>query len=78
MKVYPAPGLKVRDPETKTHLPAHGADVDSNDLFWARRLRDGDVVTEPPELPAADDSGAPETSAASDDIDAARDEDDQS
>ena len=78
MKVYPAPGLKVRDPETKAHLPLHGLEIDPNDLFWARRLRDGDVVTEPPELPAAIDGEVPATTAANEDIDAAREEDDQS
>jgi hypothetical protein len=43
MRVKPAPGLAVRDPATMELLPAEGADV-PDDVFWRRRLRDGDVV----------------------------------
>lgn len=52
MHVKPAPGLLVRDPVTKLPMPPEGADIDPNDLTWARRLRDGDVV--PSEAPLAD------------------------
>ncbi|MEQ0775898.1 DUF2635 domain-containing protein [Paraburkholderia tropica] len=44
MKVKPAPGLKVRDPETKDYLPAEGREVGDFNRYFIRRLRDGDVV----------------------------------
>ena len=44
MRVVPAPGRAVRDPRTLTLLTDDGRDVDETDVFWARRLRDGDVV----------------------------------
>jgi hypothetical protein len=57
MYVKPAPGVLLRDPVTKqllstvplegvktTIVPAEGILVDDNDLFWRRRLRDGDAV----------------------------------
>lgn len=43
MKLKPAEGRAVRDPVKRTLLPADGADV-TLDVFWRRRLRDGDVV----------------------------------
>ena len=49
MMVYPAPGLRVRDPVTKAHIPETGHEVPDGDLFWARRLRDGDVTLDAPE-----------------------------
>lgn len=48
MFVKPAEGRKVRNPISKQHLPAAGAEVPES-TFWIRRLRDGDVVrAEPP------------------------------
>lgn len=44
MHVKPRPGLKVRDPVTKLHIPEAGKDVPDGDSFWVRRLADGDVV----------------------------------
>lgn len=44
MRIKPADGLKVRDPETKELIPADGVEVSEYDLYWAARLRDGDVV----------------------------------
>ncbi|WP_321896038.1 DUF2635 domain-containing protein [Paraburkholderia heleia] len=57
MYVKPAPGLMLRDPVTKqllsaapvegvktTVVPDEGMLVDDNDMFWRRRLRDGDAV----------------------------------
>lgn len=44
MFVKPAPGLKVRDPRSKLHIPADGVEVPDTDTYWARRVRDGDVV----------------------------------
>ncbi len=43
MKVKPAEGLKVRDPITKQFI-GNDHEVDPSDLYWNRRLRDGDVV----------------------------------
>ncbi|OOG61447.1 hypothetical protein B0E46_15840 [Rhodanobacter sp. B04] len=53
MRVYPAPGLLCRDPVKKDLLPESGRDVSDNDLFWQRRLADGDVVTTPPKSTSA-------------------------
>lgn len=58
MLIKPAPGLKIRDPRTKLHLPAEGAEMRENISFWTRRLQCGDVVlvsseTEKVEAPAA-------------------------
>lgn len=44
MKVKPAEGRAVRDPRTMNLLPDEGAEVSDRDVFWRRRLRDGDVV----------------------------------
>lgn len=44
MFVKPAPGLKIRDPEMKDLIPDEGRNVSDDDLYWHRRLRDGDVV----------------------------------
>lgn len=69
MYVKPAPGLLLRDPVTKqllsaapvegvktTIVPDEGLLVDDNDLYWRRRLRDGDAVraaAAPPAGPAS-------------------------
>jgi len=42
MFVRPAPGLKIRDPLTRTHIPENGIEVVES-YFWLRRVRDGDV-----------------------------------
>lgn len=44
MFVKPAPGIKLRDPVTKQFIPSEGLQVDDFDLFWIRRINDGDVV----------------------------------
>ncbi|UPG86854.1 DUF2635 domain-containing protein [Luteibacter aegosomatis] len=44
MRVYPKPGMRVRDPVKRDYLPDDGRDVDDADLYWLRRLADGDVV----------------------------------
>lgn len=44
MKIKPAPGRAVRDPNTFELLPDAGREVKDSDTFWRRRLRDGDVV----------------------------------
>lgn len=44
MLIRPAPGIKVRHPKTHQHIPADGIEVSDADPYWARRLRDGDVI----------------------------------
>jgi hypothetical protein len=46
MLVFPAPGLRVRDPATRAFVPDDGLEVSDTDLLWARLIRDGDVVTQ--------------------------------
>lgn len=74
MYVKPAPGILLRDPVTKqllsaapvegvrtTVVPAEGMPVDDNDMYWRRRLRDGDAVrVTAPQLSAAQTSTATE------------------
>jgi len=43
MKIKPAEGLIVRDPDTRRPLAAKG-EVKPKNAYWMRRLRDGDVV----------------------------------
>lgn len=57
MYVKPGPGLVVRDPVTKTLMPAEGMEVPDGDLHWERLLRDGDVVRTEPPAPAIGMSG---------------------
>jgi hypothetical protein len=47
MFVKPAPGRQVRDPISKRHLPAEGADVPATG-YWLRRVREGDVLVVTP------------------------------
>jgi Protein of unknown function (DUF2635) len=46
MRVKPAPGRTVRDPESMVILPPEGREVKDGDLFWLRRIRDADVTVE--------------------------------
>jgi hypothetical protein len=48
MWVKPAPGRTVRDPRSMAKLPDEGREVPDGDLFWVRRVRDGDVTVEAP------------------------------
>lgn len=52
MFVKPAPGLRVRDPRSRLHIPETGIEVSETDTYWARRLADGDVVLATPPQPA--------------------------
>ena len=46
--VKPAPGLRIRDPVSKVHLPEAGRLV-AESSHWNRRIRAGDVlVSDPP------------------------------
>jgi hypothetical protein len=56
MFVKPAPGLKVRDPVSRLHLPLGGAEV-PNTSFWIRRLQCGDVIEAKPPQPSATTTG---------------------
>jgi hypothetical protein len=64
MLVKPAPGLKVRDPVKKDFLPETGRTVSDTDLYWNRRLRDGDVVLATPEAVVVAKSAAIKTAPA--------------
>ncbi|MEF3068068.1 DUF2635 domain-containing protein [Pandoraea apista] len=44
MFIKPAPGIKLRDPVTKEFIPESGQEVDDFDLYWVRRINDGDAV----------------------------------
>lgn len=44
MFVKPREGLKVRHPATRQHIPDEGIEVSETDIYWTRRLIDGDVV----------------------------------
>ena len=44
MIVRPAPGLKIRDPVSRQHIPDAGVEVPDTDIYWTRRLLCGDVV----------------------------------
>jgi hypothetical protein len=46
MWVKPAAGLKVPYPNSTARLPPEGAEVKDGDLYWLRRVRDGDVTVE--------------------------------
>lgn len=51
MLIKPAPGIKVRDPVTRQHLPESGKDV-LLDSYWVRCLESGDVLlVKPTETP---------------------------
>lgn len=52
MRVYPAPGLMLRDPRTRQLVdPAEGVEVDEHDFVFAWLLAQGDARLAPP--PAA-------------------------
>ncbi|WP_081087486.1 DUF2635 domain-containing protein [Burkholderia stagnalis] len=44
MIVKPAPGIKLRDPVTKEFISDEGHAVDDFDLYWIRRINDGDAI----------------------------------
>jgi len=49
----------IRDPKTRAILPAEGA-WKKKSSYWARRLRDGDVVEAKPARPVQAKSTAPD------------------
>jgi hypothetical protein len=52
MQVFAVPGRLVRDPATRRVVDNDGIAVDPNDPHWVRLLEDGDVATEPQDVPA--------------------------
>lgn len=60
MKVWPAPGRRVRDPATGRPLTARGANVPDT-AFWRRRLADGDVLDTQPSTAAKPPKPTPTT-----------------
>jgi hypothetical protein len=57
MRIYPSPGLLVRDPVKRDALPEKGREVAENDHYWLRRLACGDATRTPPK--AADVAESP-------------------
>ena len=58
--VKPAPGLKVRDPQTRIHLPSEGAEVTLDGkagTYWRKRIAAGDVVVVNPTPPKTSGKG---------------------
>ena len=53
MRIYPSPGLLVRDPVKRDALPEEGREVADNDHYWLRRLSCQDVTLTPPDVVAA-------------------------
>lgn len=50
MKIKAKDGVMLRDPVSFKTIAPEGVQVDDNDLFWVRRVRDGDalIVNESP------------------------------
>lgn len=43
MYIQPIKGKLVIDPDTQEFLSATGKNVDEHDIYWQRRINDGDV-----------------------------------
>lgn len=61
MRVYPSPGLLVRDPVKRDFLPEDGRDVPDDDYYWLRRLNCGDATQTPPKLQKKSQADQPDT-----------------
>lgn len=48
MRIYPTPGLLVRDPVKRDFLPDEGREVPDGDLYWVRRIACNDATLTPP------------------------------
>jgi hypothetical protein len=48
MRVYPRAGVLIRDPVKRDLLPQIGREVSDYDIYWLRRIADGDASTTPP------------------------------
>lgn len=44
MRIKPVENKNIPDPVRGGFLPQEGAEVDVNDIYWLRRIIDGDVV----------------------------------
>lgn len=53
MFVIPAPGIQVRDPISRLHIPAAGKEVPESS-YWIRRISAGDVVLSVPPVVVVD------------------------
>lgn len=52
MRLYPAdPAVPLRGPAGEIVDPVEGVEVDPHDVFWNRRLRDGDATATKPARP---------------------------
>lgn len=59
MYLIPKRGLLIRDPVTKRILAPEGQEINSNPMFWQRRINDGDVtVGKPPKEAPTNKEGA--------------------
>ncbi len=47
--IKPKKGKQIPDPVRGGFLPESGAKVDVNDIYWQRRINDGDVEIAKPE-----------------------------
>jgi hypothetical protein len=52
MRIQLNEGTRLRHPVTRQLVGSEPFEVSNNDLFWARRLRDGDVRTLAPPIAA--------------------------
>jgi hypothetical protein len=59
MRVYPSPGLIVRDPVKRDALPPEGRDVDDGDFYWLRRVACKDATLEKPVAAAVTPEATP-------------------
>jgi hypothetical protein len=48
MRVFPSPGLLVRDPVKRDFLPPDGREVGDGDFYWLRRIACGDATATKP------------------------------
>lgn len=53
IQVYPAPDRRVRIPEENGRVMGPEGSLVPEESYWLRRLRDGDVTSEPPRPPKA-------------------------
>lgn len=55
MFIKPVDDKKIPDIVRGGFLPAEGSHVDDNDIYWQRRIKDGDVKISKPEKPTKQD-----------------------
>jgi len=47
MYIKPIQNKQIPDPVRGGYLPEQGGEVDDNDMYWQRRINDGDVEVVP-------------------------------